>query len=349
MTFGEGEGPVDSMMLKEALAASKAVEAQRRCADERLFSLGKRLRDRPPSLALTVARGSSDHAASYFAYLVMRRLGIPVVSLPMSLVTLHKAPLTVAGQLAVGVSQSGESPDLVDTMAALGAAGAQTVAFVNRTESPLATNSEWVIPLCAGVEQSVAATKSYIATLSAVAGLVGHWQRDARLLEALATLPDRLVTAAERDGSPAIEALATASRTMMVGRGLGFAVALEAALKLKETCAIQAEAFSGAEIRHGPMALIEEGYPILIFALRGPEQKGLIELASFFRERHARVVLAAPDDVPERDMTLAVADDEVLDPILAIQTFYVIAARIAERRGLNPDVPRHLSKVTRTV
>jgi glucosamine--fructose-6-phosphate aminotransferase (isomerizing) len=336
-------------MLKEALSAASAVEEQRRCADERLASLGKRLKDRPPTVALTVARGSSDHAAHYFAYLVMRRLGIPVASLPMSLVTLHNAPLAVAGQLAVGVSQSGESPDLVDTMRGLGSAGAQTVAFVNRTESPLAGICEWVIPLCAGVEQSVAATKSYIAALAAVARLVAHWQRDARLLEALAMLPEKLAGAAASSGSPAIDALVPAARTMLVGRGLGLAVALEAALKLKETCAIQAEAFSGAEIRHGPMALIEEGYPLIIFALRGPEQKGLVELANFFRARNARVVLAAPEDVADRDMTLAIADDEVLDPILAIQAFYVVAAKVAELRGLNPDVPRHLSKVTRTL
>lgn len=340
---------MESWMLKEALSAADAVELQRRCADEPLSALGRRLRELPPTLALTVARGSSDHAASYFAYLVMQRLGIPVVSLPMSLVTLHDAPLAVAGQLAVGVSQSGQSPDLVETMTALGAAGAQTVAFVNRTESPLAELCDYVIPLCAGVEQSVAATKSYIAALAAVARLVAHWQRDARLLEALATLPDRLASAAAASGSAAIDALVPAGRTMMVGRGLGFAVALEAALKLKETCAIQAEAFSGAEIRHGPMALIEEGYPLLIFALRGPEQRGLLELAGFFRARNARVVLAAPEDVADRDMTLATADDEVLDPILAIQTFYVIAAKLAELRGLNPDVPRHLSKVTRTL
>src|ERR1700735_3775430 len=139
-------------MLKEALSAPSVVEEQRARVDQRLATLASRLRDRPPTLALTVARGSSDHAASYFAYLVMRRLGIPVVSLPMSLVTLHHAPLAVAKQLAVGVSQSGQSPDLVETMAALGAAGAQTVAFVNQEDSPLAKNCEWVVPLCAGLE-----------------------------------------------------------------------------------------------------------------------------------------------------------------------------------------------------
>jgi len=335
-------------MLREALSAPEAVAEQQARTDQLLGQLARRLRDAPPSFALTVARGSSDHAASYFAYLLMRRLGVPVVSLPMSLVTLHNAPLAVAGQLAVAISQSGQSPDLVDTMAALGTAGASTVAFVNRTESPLAKTCEWMVPLCAGLEQSVAATKSYITALSAVARLVAHWKRDARLLEALTMLPQRLSTAATMDGSKAIEALIPAERTMVVGRGLGFAVALEAALKLKETCAIQAEAFSGAEIKHGPMALIDEGYPLVIFALRGPEQTGLVELARDFRARNARVVLAAPPDVADRDVTLAISDDEVLDPILAIQTFYVVAAKIAEGRGLNPDVPRHLSKVTCT-
>jgi glucosamine--fructose-6-phosphate aminotransferase (isomerizing) len=335
-------------MLQEALAASNVVAEQQAHTDHLLAALALRLRDMRPSLALTVARGSSDHAAAYLAYLAMRELGVPVVSLPMSLVTLHNAPLAVAGQVAIGISQSGQSPDLVDTMAALASAGATTIAFVNKTESPLARTCEWVVPLCAGEERSVAATKSYIAALAAVARLVAHWKRDARLLEALELLPTRLAAAAATESPAAIDALAPASRAMIVGRGLGFAVALEAALKLKETCAIQAEAFSGAEIRHGPMALIEDGYPLFVFALRGPERKGLIELALDMRARHARVVLAAPADVPERDVTLTTADDEVLDPLLAIQTFYVIAARIAEKRGLNPDAPRHLSKVTLT-
>jgi glucosamine--fructose-6-phosphate aminotransferase (isomerizing) len=338
-----------SLMLDEALSAPQAVAAQRTHADELLQALARDLGAHPPKLALTVARGSSDHAANYFAYLVMRRMGVPVVSLPMSLVTMHKAPLAVAGQLAVALSQSGRSYDLVDTMASLALAHATTVGFVNHTDSPLAKHCKWVVPLCAGVEQSVAATKSYIAMLSAVARLVAHWRGDAPLLDAINRLPERLNEAAQVRITVAIETLALAERAMVVGRGLGFAVALEAALKLKETAALQAEAFSGAEIRHGPLALVDAGYPLLIFALRGPEQSGLIELAHDLRLRGARVILAAPSNVAKRDLTLAVSDDETLDPILAIQTFYVIAARIAEERGLNPDVPRHLSKVTCTL
>ncbi|AUH53350.1 iron dicitrate transport regulator FecR [Chromobacterium sp. ATCC 53434] len=335
-------------MLEEALYSAEAVSAQHMYADDGLAALGRELGRIRPRLALTVARGSSDHAASYFAYLVMQRLGVPVVSLPMSLLTLHRSPLAVEGQLAVALSQSGQSPDLVDTMKALSAAGAHTVALVNKQQSPLAEACDWAVPLCAGEENSVAATKSYITALSAVARLVAHWQADDKLLAALANLPQRLQDAAGQDWSAAIDVLKPAERIMVVGRGLGFAVALEAALKFKETCAIQAEAFSGAEIKHGPMALIDDGYPLLIFAPRGPEQQGLIDLADEMRGRGARVLLAAPDNVDSRDLTLAVADDEALDPLLAIQSFYLMAARLSEARGLNPDLPRHLSKVTRT-
>ncbi|MDN0074715.1 SIS domain-containing protein [Crenobacter sp. SG2303] len=338
-----------SLMLEEALSAPEAVAAQHMYSDERLSVLARQLAQRPPKLALTVARGSSDHAASYFAYLTMQRLGVPVVSLPMSLMTLHRAPLAVDGALAVALSQSGQSPDLVDTMAALGAAGATTVALVNKPDSPLSEACEWAVPLAAGAERSVAATKSYIATLAAVARLVAHWGNDRALLAALETLPERLADAAQQDWSAALPVLKDAERIMVVGRGLGFAVALEAALKFKETCAIQAEAFSSAEIKHGPMALIDEGYPLLVFAPRGPEQAGILALADEMRGRGARVLLAAPADVAGRDLTLATADDAVLDPLTAIQSFYVMAAHLAEARGLNPDAPRHLQKVTCTL
>ena len=338
-----------SLMATETLAAASAVAAQRTSADARIAALAQRLVQERPKLALTVARGSSDHAANYFAYLVMRRLGVPVVSLPMSLVTLHRAPLAVAGQFALALSQSGESPDLVDTMQALREAGATTAAFVNRTESPLAACCEWVVPLCASDERSVAATKSYVAALAAVARLVAHWQGDRGLLRAIDSLPGALEAASQVDGSRFLDGLAGAERAMVVGRGLGFAVALEAALKLKEVCTLQAEAFSSAEARHGPMALIDQGYPLIVFALRGAEQAGLIAFAREMRSRGARTILAAPADVADADITLAVAEDDLLDPIVAIQSFYLLVAQLAEARGLNADLPRHLSKVTRTL
>lgn len=337
-----------SLMLEEALSAADCVAGQLAHDADRYAELGRRLAGTPPCTALTVARGSSDHAASYLAYLIMARLGRVVASLPMSLVTLNRAPLVARDTLAIAVSQSGQSPDVVEPLRYFRAGGATTVALVNDTGSPLAQAAEWTMPLRAGRERSVAATKSFITSLVAGARLVAGWQDDPALHDALAALPEALRAATRTDWQAAIDVLAPARDIMVVGRGIGFPVALEAALKLKETSALQAEAFSGAEIRHGPMALIDDGYPLLVFATRGPAQAGLLALADEMRGRGARVLLAAPDDVARRDLTLPVAATPDLDPIVAIQAFYAMAARLSAARGLDPDRPRHLSKVTKT-
>jgi glucosamine--fructose-6-phosphate aminotransferase (isomerizing) len=334
-------------MLKEALASAETVAAQ--LSDTaHVAALAAKLAQQPRHVALTVARGSSDHAASYFASLTMSRLGVPVASLPMSVATLQQAPLQVRDQLALAFSQSGKSPDLIGTMQALRHAGALTVAAVNAPGSPLADACEWQLPLVAGPELSVAATKSYIAMLSISAQLVAHWQKDAELLGALKTLPDALQSAGKLDWSKAVEELRGVERMIVIGRGLGLAIAQEAALKLKETSGIQAEAFSSAEVRHGPMELIDRDYPLLVFAPRGPEQAGLLQLARDMQARGARVLLAAPDDVPEATLPLATTAHAALDPIAAILSFYVMAAGLAAARGRNPDAPRHLNKVTET-
>ncbi|TVT81256.1 SIS domain-containing protein [Pseudomonas sp. H3(2019)] len=337
-----------SKMLEEALSSYKAVDAQLRQLDPLMIEIAGRLNRQPPQVAMTVARGSSDHAASYFAYLTMQHVGIPVASLPMSVVTMQQAPLKVSGQAVFAFSQSGQSPDLVNSLRLLRKRGALSISMVNAENSPLEAACEFSLPLCAGLERSVAATKSFIATLSASARLIAHWKQDPELLQAGLALPEGLRDAATQDWSLAVDVLRDCQRLMVIGRGAGFAIAQEAALKLKETSAIQAEAFSSAEVKHGPMALIDDNYPLLVFAPRGAEQAGLLSLAAEMRQRGARVLLAAPDDVSERDLTLSRAEHPALDPILAIQSFYVMAAGLAVARGMDPDQPRHLSKVTRT-
>ena len=337
-----------SMMLEEAVSAAQCVALQLSSDVERYAELGRKLRSTNFDTALTIARGSSDHAANYCAYLIMARMGRVVASLPMSLITLNKAPIVTRDTLAISISQSGQSPDVVEPMRYFRNGGATTVALVNDTTSPLAAAAEWAMPLHAGKETSVAATKSFITSLVAGARLVAQWQNDPELLAGLAALPDALRSAAEADWSAAIDVLAPARTIMVVGRGISFPIALESALKFKETSALQAEAFSGAEIKHGPMALIEEGYPLLIFATRGPTQASVLQLAAEMRTRGAKVLLAAPADVAERDLTLPTAATPDLDPIVAVQAFYVMAAHLSKARGMDPDRPRHLSKVTKT-
>lgn len=338
-----------SLMLEEALNAPDRLRGQLGRNQEMLRDLGQRLRIEPPRCVVTVARGSSDHAAGYFAYLCMQAQGIPVASLPPSLSTLARAPWQLDGQLSVAISQSGQSPDLIASQSAFKSGGARTVALVNSPESPLGRDSDVEVPLHAGEEHSVAATKSYLATLSAAAQLIAHWGENALMLNALNELPDRLVEAAAQDWTPAIDTLLDADKLMVIGRGPGLAIAQEAALKFKETCAIQAEPFSAAEVRHGPMALIEPGYPVLVFAPPGPEQVGLLELAEWLESIGAKVLLAADKRVTHRHLTLTDANHESLQPLSVIQSFYPMVAGLAIARGIDPDKPRHLRKVTCTL
>jgi glucosamine--fructose-6-phosphate aminotransferase (isomerizing) len=337
-----------SRMLDEAREAPAAVARQLREDRERWKAFGARLRADPPSSLLTIARGSSDHAAHYAAYLVMARLGRLVTSMPMSLITLYQSEIRSEGLASFAFSQSGQSPDLVGPTQYFRQRGAVTCAFVNDPDSPLARAAEWMFCLHAGQETSVAATKSFIAQLVAGARLAASWQDDAALAAALEQLPDCMERACAADWSSAVALLNDADRLFVIGRGLGLPIAMEAALKFKETCGIQAEAFSGAEVQHGPMRLIEEGYPLLVFAPRGPAQAGLLELAQAMRDRGARVLLAAPVGTPGANLPLVEASVPELDPACAIQSFYPMVEALARARGNDPDRPPHLKKVTRT-
>ncbi len=339
-----------SRLLDETREAPHAV-ARALAADRRRYAdFGALLRTQPPQSVLTLARGSSDHAAHYAAYLVMARLGRLVTSLPMSVITLHGAALHTQGLLAVAFSQSGASTDLVETARSFAARGALTAAFVNHSASPLAQAVAWPFALHAGEETSVAASKSFIAQLLAGARWVAAWQDDAALAAAIDTLPSSLaqaLTAGQAWAERAVPVLAGSERMFVVGRGTGLAIAMEAALKLKEVCGIQAEAFSGAELRHGPLALIEPGYPVFVFAPRGPAHAGLLALAEDLRARGA-VVSFAGEGMADA-LPLANAASPELDPLCAIQSFYVLAEALASARGRDPDAPPHLSKVTRTL
>ncbi len=336
-------------MAEEARSTPEIVARQLRQDEPVYRELGARLRSAPPPSVVTIARGSSDHAAGYLAYLVMTQLGCPVASLPPSVVTLYQAPLRLTNALAVAVSQSGQSPDVVNTLLSCGAAGAVAVAMVNQLGSPLTEVATSTIPLHAGPERSVAATKSFITSLSAMARVVACWKEDAALLDALSALPDKLAAACESDVSPLVDALAGEERLLVLGRGPGFSIALEAALKFKETCGVHAEAFTVAEVQHGPMALIDEQFPLLIFAPRGPAQAGLVSVAEEFRSQGAKVILVGPAGLPGVNLVVPESTHELLDPLCQVQAFYLAAAALAEARGLDPDAPRRLKKVTKTL
>ncbi len=298
-----------------------------------------------PYSFITIARGSSDHAAQYFNYLASLELGKLTTSLPPSLITLHKAKLDCSRSLAVAISQSGKSPDLISALESIKQQGGQTLALVNVEDSPLATCAQYLYPLHAGPELSVAATKSYIASLFASASLLATLGANKELEKALPAMGDALARPVPV-WHKMLETLKGCKQAMIVGRGLGFSIALEAALKLKETCHIQAEAFSSAEIKHGPQAVIEAGYPLIIFALRGSTKQAMLDLGSEMQQRGANVVVIADDD---NDCRYQIAPHPDLDALSAIHAFYLMAEELTRLRGLDPDNPRSLSKVTMTL
>lgn len=338
-----------------ALEAAEAPDVVRRMLAHNhadLARLGQDLRRQPPSLVLTVARGSSDHATLFGKYLIEQNLGLPVSSMAPSVVSVAGATMRdLRTALVIAVSQSGRSPDLIATVKAAAESGARVVAIVNDAASPLAEAASLVIPLHAGPEKSVAATKSCIASLAALADLVRHWSQHVALGTALSRLPDDLDAAGRLDWSPMTRALKKAQNLFVISRGAGFGIAQEMALKLKETCALHAEAFSAAEVEHGPAAIVRDGLPVLMLA--PPDQAGpeVIALARRFAARGANV-LCAGLETPEAGVTalpVPAGLDGSLAPIAWLPSFYAAVVNLSLARGLDPDRPPYLDKVTKTI
>ena len=334
-------------MYREAAEAPNCVENQLRRNADTLAALSDRLRSNPPPAMVTIARGSSDHAATYARYLVETRLGVLSSSLSPSIFSVFKAPLSLENMLCLAISQSGRSPDLLAAAEAARDSGAIVVALVNDAESPLAEIASVVLPQGAGPEKSAAATKSFITSLSAIAQMAALWSGDEAMQAALPQLPSAMSRAWEEDWSPCRAMLRNADHLYTVGRGLHLSIAQEAAHKLKETCMIHAEAYSSAEVLHGPNELAGDGFPVLLFRSEDAGDASVQEAARRLAAQRASVMMAGggePGTLP-----VPRAPHPALAPILQIQAFYRVANALACDRGYNPDQPRHVQKVTQTV
>ncbi len=336
-------------MYEEAAEAPAIVTAQIAALANPIAALARDLRDRPPRLILTCARGSSDHAALYAKYVIETHLRVPVVSMAPSIVSVEGTPLRdLSDALLIAISQSGQSPDIVANAVAARAAGARVLALVNDQASPLADAASDVLPLLAGTERSVAATKSYIASLSVVLHLVARWTGDAAMSNDVANLPDTLDRALALDWTAAIPLLRDATSLFTVSRGPGLGIAHEIALKLKETCALHAEAFSAAEVEHGPMAIVHDGFPVIMLAAAERQARDVAALAGRFAARGAKVALAGARMEGTTPLPTLSGLHPAVIPITWVQSFYPMAAALAEARGLDPDAPPYLNKVTET-
>lgn len=321
--------------LADSRAALEAAAAAMRAAD--------------PGLIVTVARGSSDHAATYLKYAVELLAGVPVASVGPSVASVYGRPLRLAGAACVGISQSGRSPDIVEMMRAAGVGGALSVAITNFADSPMAAASEHCLPLQAGVEQSVAATKTFVTSVLAGLALLAEWQEDEDLRAAVAGLPDAFEAALALDWAPLAARLSRAQQGYVLGRGPAFAIANECALKLKEICGVHAEAFSAAEVLHGPSAIVQAQFPVLALAVEDKAQAGVVQTAERLAAQGADVFVTGAR--AEGCITLPSVSGlhPLVAPLVLVVGFYGFVEALAWRRGFDPDTPPHLRKVTETV
>ncbi|PZR86412.1 MAG: iron dicitrate transport regulator FecR [Stutzerimonas stutzeri] len=339
----------EALLTREAAEAADVARHQRAENGAAIADLVQRLRIKRPAFVATCARGSSDHAATYGKYLIERALGLPVASLGPSLASVYGGELDLSRAVFIAASQSGRSPDALLLTEAARRAGGLVVGFVNDETSPLAGMVDVLVPLRAGPERSVAATKSFLATCLAFLHLSAEWAQDEALSAALAQAPEALEGAGRCDWKPALLSWREVSSLYVIGRGLSFGIAQEIALKFKETCRIHAEAFSAAEVLHGPLALVGPGFPTLALDPGDEGSESVCAAATAFAGLGADLRYAGGGVGAAKNLPLPSGLPTALLPLAQVRAFYGAIAALAESRGLDPDRPPHLSKVTRTV
>lgn len=338
-----------SHMRREVCAIPDAIETLLSEGQANMTVAAKALTDCDPAFMISVARGSSDHAATYFKYASELMRGIPVASVGPSVASIYGRRLKLAGSACLAVSQSGKSPDIVSMAKMAADEGALTFALTNHTDSDLAQVSHHTLNLHAGSEQSVAATKTFVTSMVSALWLLAEWQRDAELLAAIRALPDALSKAVQADWSPLGDKMTNAQSVFCLGRGPAYAISNEAALKFKETCQLHAESYSSAEVLHGPVSIVNPGFPVIALTGADQAQASLIGVAEQMADKGAEVFVTSENVSKATSLPTARTAHPLTDPISLIVSFYAMVEQVAVARGINPDEPRHLKKVTETV
>ncbi len=307
------------------------------------------LRQVDPKLICTVARGSSDHAASYLKYATELTAKVPVASIGPSVSSIYDVELQLKDSACIGISQSGKSPDIVSMVASAGRGGATTLAITNEMASPLAQASDHTLNIQAGKEESVAATKTFVTSIVSGLLLLAHWQKDTDLLTSLHQLPELAERAIQCDWEPLARRLLRADALFVLGRGPSFAIANEVALKFKETCQIQGEAFSSAEVLHGPVSIVASHYPVLALIARDRSQPTICDVADKLVDQGGDVFATSDNTEAATRLPFVSSGHPLTDPLLLVISFYAFIENLARLRGFDPDKPRNLKKVTETV
>lgn len=339
-----------TQMRREVLEIPTAVDRLLSNGQADMNRTANALRDRDPAYLVTVARGSSDHVATYFKYASELLLGVPVASVGPSVASVYGKELKLAGSACVSVSQSGKSPDIVEMARMSRAAGSLSIALTNDPSSPLANVSDHTLNLHAGPELSVAATKTFVTSAVTAIWLLAEWAKDDELRSAIHRLPEVLEKAVQETWPSAVSAFGSRTASLFcLGRGPAYAISNEAALKFKETCQLHAESYSSAEVLHGPVSIVDQGFPVIALTAKDAAEDVLVQVADQIAEKGAKVFATSSKARFAEALPVVRTGHPLTDPISLISSFYSMVETVATERGQDPDAPRHLKKVTETV
>ncbi|MCD6291287.1 MAG: SIS domain-containing protein [Anaerolineae bacterium] len=342
---------LDQEIHEQPRVIERLLEATQRTIEK----LAAAMRDRDVRYIMIAARGTSDNAGIYAKYVFSAFNGLPVALATPSLFTLYHKPPRLRDVLVLGISQSGQSTDVVEVIQEAARQGALTAAITNDPNSPLAQSAEFSLDLNAGPEKAVAATKTYTTSLTTLALLSAVLAQDEERLETLAQLPDDVALTLEIT-EEAVKQRAERYRYMedcvVIGRGYNYATAFEIALKLKELTYVVAASYSSADFQHGPMAMIDPGFPVLVAAPSGALFPNLMDFLTQLRKRNAELLVISNRSealsLAQTPMPLPSRVPEWLSPVVAVIPGQLLALYLALAKGLDPDAPRGLKKITVT-
>lgn len=343
-----------TIMLEEIYQQPQAIASAIAKENSAVAALVRELKEKNVRGVVIVARGTSDNAATYAKYLIEIMCGIPVSLAAPSVITLYDSALHLENFFVLGISQSGQATDVIQTLSSARASGAITACITNEADSPLTQVCDHVLLCHAGVERAVAATKTYTATLTLIILFAAHWANSSGLLDSLKLAPEQITAVLKLDDTiaSAVERYRYITECAVLARGLNQATALEAALKMTETSYLLAKPYSGADFLHGPIAMVHEGFPIFLYAPDGRAFPSMAELALKLKDLEAEMIVVAHSDqilqLAKCPLKIPFEMEEKLSPLIYIVAGQLWACHLALSRGYNPDRPRGLSKVTLT-
>lgn len=337
-----------SSMRREIEEIPQAIERLFTNSGDSITQLAQAISSLNPQLFLTIARGSSDHCCGYLKYIFEIYGGRPVTSMGPSVASIYGTTLELKNSVTLAVSQSGKSPDIVKATQSCSDGGSCTIGLTNALTSPLSQVCDFSIDIQAGPETSVAATKTFINSIVAGLLLYANWRRDDQLILELRRLPELCERAIKADWTALGHTLKDSEALYVLGRGPSLSIAEEMALKFKEVCQIHAEAYSAAEVLHGPVSLLEPGFPILVLTAQDASKQSTEAIIDELAGKNAKIITNYPMESGAIVQSVN-SGNPIIDPLLQIVSFYACIEDLALARGLDPDSPPHLNKVTQTL